>query len=299
MLYHKPGWVTPEIAIVGRADMPLYVIVNEEAATLVEGGLSGMTELVWRQLNALMSDFGGIRHLRYWVITHSHYDHCALLMTLKSRMPWLHVVGSPGTADALQSESACRTIVKLDAMASRAFGTPFDGERAPLPEIPLYPIKAGNVLDIGAGMQLLAIALPGHSACQSGYYCPQLDLLFASDALGEYHAPGHWLPLVFHELAAYRHSLDVVEARHAARIALGHHGIVTCDWARNAPRQARAALDRFEGDADRTRDDPHAALALARQWTERYAKPSASVVPADLHLKSMQRMIALFHASRH
>ncbi|WP_116136303.1 MBL fold metallo-hydrolase [Trinickia diaoshuihuensis] len=299
MLYGTPGWVTPEIAIVGRADMPLYVLINDEAATLVEGGLSGMTELVWRQINALMSDFGGIRHLRYWVITHSHYDHCSLLMTLKSRMPWLHVVGSPGTADALQSESACRTIVRLDAMASRAFAAPFDGALCPLADIPLHPIKAGNVLDIGAGMQLLAIALPGHSVCQSGYYCPQLDLLFASDALGEYQGPGRWLPLVFHDLAAYRHSLDVVEARHAARIALGHHGILAWEWARHAARQARSALDQFEEEARRTRADEHATLALARQWTERHSQPSASVVPADLHLKSMQRMIGLFHACRH
>ena len=49
-----------------------------------------------------------------------------------------------------------------------------------------------------------AIALPGHSACLFGYHCPQLDLLFASDALGEYHAPTQWLPLVFQDPDAYR-----------------------------------------------------------------------------------------------
>ena len=115
-----PGWIDSRLAIVGSAEVPLYVIVNDEAATLVEGGLSGMTELVWRQLQDLLKDYGGIRHLRYWLITHSHYDHCGLLGTLNARMPWLHVVGSPGTFDALQSPFTCRTIRKLDAEASKA-----------------------------------------------------------------------------------------------------------------------------------------------------------------------------------
>lgn len=224
MQHGTPGRIDSRLAIVGTADVPLYVIVNDEAATLVEGGLSGMTELVWRQLHELLSDYGGIRHLRYWLITHSHYDHCSLLGTLAPRMPWLHIVGSAATADALQSPSACRTIRALDAQACAAWEPV--AAAAELSDIPLYPLNPGRSLDIGEGMRMRALALPGHSACLLGYHCPQLDLLFVSDALGEYHAPTQWLPLVFQDLAAYRLSLDAIERQHASRIALGHHGIV-------------------------------------------------------------------------
>ncbi|AOJ73226.1 MULTISPECIES: MBL fold metallo-hydrolase [Burkholderia] len=294
MRHSTPGWIDSQLAIVGDADVPLYVVVNDEAATLVEGGLSGMTELVWRQLHDLLKDYGGIRHLRYWLITHSHYDHCSLLGTLQPRMPWLHVVGSPDTADALQSPSARRTIRKLDAQASVAWEPVAQADLADLSDIPLHPLNAGRELDIGEGMRMRAIALPGHSACLFGYHCPQLDLLFVSDALGEYHGPAQWLPLVFEDLSAYRQSLGAIERLHASRIALGHHGIVGGDIARHAVRHARDGLAARDDEARATRGDAAATRALAQLWTERYAARSAKVVPRALHLKSMERMIDLF-----
>ncbi|KUZ80259.1 MBL fold metallo-hydrolase [Burkholderia ubonensis] len=295
MLNDSPGWIDSRLALIGTADVPLYVIVNDEAATLIEGGLSGMTELVWRQLHDLLRDFGGIRHLRYWLITHSHYDHCSLLMTLKSRMPWLHVSGSPDAFDAFQSPSACRTIRQLDAHASQSWDPPAGIDFTELAELPFYPVNPGRRLDIGGGMEIQAIALPGHSRCQFGYYCPQLDIGFVSDALGEFHGPATWLPLVFQDLFAYRQSLDDIEQLQAARLALGHHGILTGELARSAVRHARACLDACETDARAVRGNAAAAQELAHRWTARYAARSERVVPRSLHLKSMVRMIDLFH----
>ncbi|WP_175873550.1 MBL fold metallo-hydrolase [Burkholderia sp. BCC0397] len=295
MLNDSPGWIDARLALVGTADVPLYVIVNDEAATLIEGGLSGMTALVWRQLHDVLRDFGGIRHLRYWFVTHSHYDHCSLLTTLKSRMPWVHVSGSPDTFDAFQSPSACRTIRQLDAHASQSWEPPDDIDFTALPELPFYPVNPGKRLDIGGGMEIEAIALPGHSRCQFGYYCPQLDIGFVSDALGEFHGATTWLPLVFQDLFAYRHSLDVIEQLEASRLALGHHGILTGELARSAVRHARACLDARQGDARAVRGHAAAAHELAHAWTARYAARSERVVPRALHLNSMVRMIDLFH----
>ncbi|WP_321861706.1 MBL fold metallo-hydrolase [Burkholderia cenocepacia] len=295
MLNDSPGWIDARLALVGTADVPLYVIVNDEAATLIEGGLSGMTALVWRQLHDVLRDFGGIRHLRYWFVTHSHYDHCSLLTTLKSRMPWVHVSGSPDTFDAFQSPSACRTIRQLDAHASQSWDPPDDSDFTALPELPFYPVNPGKRLDIGGGMEIEAIALPGHSRCQFGYYCPQLDIGFVSDALGEFHGATTWLPLVFQDLFAYRHSLDVIEQREASRLALGHHGILTGELARSAVRHARACLDVRQGEARAVRGHAAAARELAHAWTARYAARSERVVPRALHLNSMVRMIDLFH----
>ncbi|HDR9756987.1 TPA: MBL fold metallo-hydrolase [Burkholderia cepacia] len=295
MLNASPGWIEPRLALIGTADVPLYVIVNDEAATLIEGGLSGMTALVWQQLHDLLRDFGGIRHLRYWLITHSHYDHCSLLMTLKSRMPWLHVSGSPDAFDAFQSPSACRTIRQLDEHASRSWEPAAGADFTELADLPFYPVNPGAQLDIGDGMQIRTIALPGHSRCQFGYYCPQLDIGFVSDALGEFQDATHWLPLVFQDLFAYRHSLDAIEQLHAPRLALGHHGILTGELARSAARHARACLDAREADARAVRGNAAATQALAHQWTARYAARSEKVVPRFLHLKSMTHMIDLFH----
>ncbi|RQR47458.1 MBL fold metallo-hydrolase [Burkholderia sp. Bp9126] len=243
MLNASPGWIDSRLALVDTADVPLYVIVNDEAATLIEGGLSGMTALMWQQLPDLLRDFGGIRHLRYWLITHSHYDHCGLLMPLKPRVPWLHVSGSPDAFDAFQSPSACRTMRQLDAHASRPWHPAGDGDFTELSELPFYPVNPGTQLDIGDGMQLRAIALPGHSRCQFSHYCSQLNVGFVSDAFSEFHDATHWLPLVFHDLFCYRHSLDAIEQLRAPQLALDHHGILGGDLARRAPRHARACLD--------------------------------------------------------
>jgi len=295
MLNDTPGWIDSRLALIGAPDVPLYVIVNDEAATLIEGGLSGMTELVWRQLNELLRDHGGLRHLRYWLITHSHYDHCGLLMTLKSRMPWIHVSGSPDAYDVFQSPSARWTIRELDTLASRAWAPLVGVEFAELSELPFYPVNPGRQLDIGDGMQMHAFALPGHSRCQLGYYSPQLDVAFVSDAMGEFQGPADWLPLVFHDPFAYRHSLEAIEQLRAGRLALGHRGVLAGDLARLAARQARTCLDACEGAARAVRGHTEAAHRLAREWTARYAARSARVVPRHLHLKSMARMISLLH----
>ncbi|MGU7816811.1 MBL fold metallo-hydrolase [Burkholderia sp. AW49-1] len=295
MLNDTPGWIDSHLAMIGTRDVPLYVIVNDEAATLIEGGLSCMTALVWRQLHALLRDHGGIRHLRYWLITHSHYDHCGLLLTLKSRMPWIHVSGSPDTFDAFQSPSACRTICHLDRLASQAWAPCAETEFAGLSELPFYPVNPGRELDIGDGMHIRVVALPGHSRCQVGYYCPQLDIAFVSDAIGELHGPTDWLPLVFHDPFAYRHSLDLIEQLDTRRLALGHHGVLIGDSASSAVRHARACLDACEAHARAVRGNADAARALAYDWTARYAARSARVVPRHLHLSSMTRMIDLFH----
>lgn len=291
------GWINPHLAILGCPDVPLYLIVNRESATLVEGGLSGLTDLVWRQLNAALEDFGGIRHLRYWAITHSHYDHCGLLTTLKPRMPWVHIVGSPGVADALQSLSAGRTRTRLDDQASQSFCAAAPAVRMGWHDVPLYPRTAGTVLDIGMGMQLRTLPLPGHSACQFGFHCPQMDTLFVSDALGEYHAPTQWLPLVFDGLADYVDSLARIEQQGASLLALGHHGLVGGATARHAVAHAHDGLARHRDEARAVRGDPAAADALARRWTERHAFRSARILPQALHLASMQRMIRVLHAA--
>jgi glyoxylase-like metal-dependent hydrolase (beta-lactamase superfamily II) len=289
-----PGWIDSRLAVIGTADIPLYVMVNEEAATLIEGGISGMTELVWRQLNDLLEPFGGIRHLRYWLITHSHYDHCSLLTTLKPRMPWVQVWGSLETAGVFERPSACKAIRRFDTEISACWEPFVDGEFENLADIPLHPMKPGATLDIGSDMKVQAVALPGHSPCQFGYQCPNLDLLFVSDALGEYHREGEWLPLVFDDLSAYRSSLDAIEARQVSRLALGHHAIIDGQEARHAVRQARHGLAALEQQALTVRGDEFATHSLALEWTDRYALRSEKVVPRSLHLKSMARMIDLF-----
>ncbi|MBB5017614.1 glyoxylase-like metal-dependent hydrolase (beta-lactamase superfamily II) [Chitinivorax tropicus] len=294
MTHTKIGWQHPHLAVLGTPEIPLYLIVNQDSATLIEGGLSGMTDRVWQQLHSLLAPYGGIRHLRHWLITHSHYDHCSLLMTLKSRMPWVQVMGSIRTADALQRPSAIEVIRMLDDEASACYQPVPLADRHPLADVPLHVLLPTHALDIGQGMQIRAIPLPGHSVCQQGYYCEALGLLFVSDALGEWQGEGQWLPLVFQDVPAYRRSLACIDQLGAEQIALGHHAILQGPAARLAASQAMAKLHSMQEQALALDATPASQHRLAQQWTTQFGLRSAKVVSPKLHLQSMQRMIQLF-----
>ncbi|WP_240674621.1 hypothetical protein [Burkholderia stabilis] len=183
-------------------------------------------------------------------------------------------------------------------LAGRNRSLPLVGvDFAELSELPFYPVKPGRQLDIGEGMKIHAFALLGRSSCQLGYYCPQLDVAFVSGAMGEFQGLADCLLLVLHDLFAYRHSLQAIEQLRAGRLAPGHHGVLASDRARLAVRQPRICLDACEGAARAVRGHTEAAHRLAREWTARCGARCARVVLRHLHLKSMARMIDLFHCA--
>ena len=183
-----------------------------------------MTELVWQQLHAVLHDHGGIRHLRYRLITHSHYDRCGLLLTLKSRMPWIHVSGS---ATILSMRSRVRRPAGRYVSSTRLRREP--GSHSSISDSQSYPncrfipsIRTGNSTS-ATGCRFGPLRYRGTSlpVC---LLLPAARHRFRVGRIGEFHDSTKWLPLIFHDLFSYRHSLDVVEQLGASRLALGHHG---------------------------------------------------------------------------
>ncbi|QNA87323.1 MBL fold metallo-hydrolase [Massilia sp. Dwa41.01b] len=91
----------------------------------MEGGVSAAAPIVWEQLLAIVGDPA---HVRHWLVTHMHYDHCALLPWLVPRLPRVRILASSASAAGWGSP---RAQAFIDSMNARIGPAPAGWTRAP------------------------------------------------------------------------------------------------------------------------------------------------------------------------
>ena len=173
------------------------------------------------------------------LLSHIHLDHAGAAGSLVREHPALQVyvseIGAPHLIDPR----------RLEASARRLYGDDFDvlwGELAPVPEENLH-VVGDEVLG------LEAFPTPGHASHHVSYLADD-GTLYAGDAAGVRVQPATYVmpvaPPPDIDLEAWRKTLDEIERRTPARLALIHFGVT---------------------------DNPEAHLARAREqlarWTER------------------------------
>jgi glyoxylase-like metal-dependent hydrolase (beta-lactamase superfamily II) len=174
-----------------------------------------------------------VRHL---LLTHIHLDHAGGAGVLVRQHPGLQVHVSPVGAPHLVDPS------RLDRSARRIYGDDFDrlwGELAPVP--------AENVHETGDDVVGLAsFPTPGHASHHVSYFHRD-GTLYTGDAAGVRIQPQrHILPVAPPpdiDVEAWHTSIDELEARQAARLALIHFGVAE-DVADHLQR-LRRELDRW------------------------------------------------------
>lgn len=293
MRHQGPGQVDEDLYLLGGSQVPVWLLRTGPASwALVEGGISASAAAIWEQLLAIVGDPA---HVTHWLITHKHYDHCALLPYLVPRLPAVRVVTSVETARAWRSEKALAVIEKLNARIGAA-----PAGFAPLPwaQLPVCAVQAGQVLDLGVRHAMLVLAAPGHASDQVLFYDVQRERLFASDALGELDdADGVWRPLVFDDYPLYLRTLETLAMLPVRQLIPGHGGMLTGATAANGAADALRECLRLE-QRIRWREAGGAGLdALSDELHRAWAPQSQAFVPADLHLASMRRMNGLIAAA--
>jgi glyoxylase-like metal-dependent hydrolase (beta-lactamase superfamily II) len=155
-----------------------------------------------------------IRHL---LLSHIHLDHAGATGVLVRKHPQLHVhvsaIGAPHLVDP----------TRLEASARRLYGDTFDalwGELAPVPEANVH-VVGDRVLDLDC------FPTPGH-ASHHVCYLDADGTLYAGDAAGVRLQPDRGVipptPPPEFDLEAWLHTLDEIERRSPARLALIHFG---------------------------------------------------------------------------
>jgi glyoxylase-like metal-dependent hydrolase (beta-lactamase superfamily II) len=192
-----------------------YLVETGDGPALVDCGPASTAGELKARLGELGLALTDVRHL---LLTHIHLDHAGAAGTLVAEHPGLQVhvseIGAPHLVDP----------ERLERSARRLYGDRFDplwGE--------LRPVPAENVHVLGGdALGLAVIPTPGH-ASHHVCFLDHEGTLFAGDAAGVRIAPGtHILPVSPPpdiDLAAWAGTLDELEWRGAARLALPHWGI--------------------------------------------------------------------------
>jgi glyoxylase-like metal-dependent hydrolase (beta-lactamase superfamily II) len=192
-----------------------YLLETDDGPALFDCGPSTCVE----RLQQALGERGlALRDVRRLLLSHIHLDHAGAAGVLVRLHPELQVhvseVGAPHLVDPTRLESSAR----------RLYGETFDtlwGELAPVPPDNIH-IATGNV----AGLE--CFPAPGH-ARHHVCYLAQDGTLYAGDAAGVRIQPDQVVvpptPPPDFDLDAWQGTLDEIERRAPARLALIHFGV--------------------------------------------------------------------------
>jgi len=208
----------------------VYLLETEDGLALQDCGPSTCITALKTQLAERSLVLTDVRHL---LLSHIHLDHAGAAGVLVREHPGLQVhvseIGAPHLVDPSRLESSAR----------RLYGDDFDrlwGELAPVPQ--------ENVHVVGSSvLGLDCFPSPGH-AWHHVCYVDGEGTLYAGDAAGVRILPERpvWpvSPPPEIDLEAWERTIDELESRAPARLALIHFGVV--DQPRDHLRRLRRAL---------------------------------------------------------
>ncbi len=192
-----------------------YLVETDDGLALQDCGPSSCVPALHDALAARGVELGDVAHL---LLSHIHLDHAGAAGVLVREHPGLTVhiseLGAPHLVDP----------TRLEASARRLYGDAFDllwGELAPVPE--------ANISVVGdEAVGLAVFPTPGHAAHHVSYLHDD-GTLYSGDAAGVRVAPGRFVfpptPPPEIDLVAWGRTLDDIERRAPARLALTHFGV--------------------------------------------------------------------------
>jgi glyoxylase-like metal-dependent hydrolase (beta-lactamase superfamily II) len=220
-----------------------YLVETEDGPAVFDCGPSSCLEQLKARLRERGLELEDVRHL---LLSHIHLDHAGAAGVLVREHPALQVhvseIGAPHLADPS----------RLEASARRLYGDAFDelwGELAPVPQ--------GNLRVVGDDVLGLAcFPTPGHASHHVCFLGGE-GTLYAGDAAGVRIQPHRAVlpptPPPEFDLNAWLRTLDEIERRRPARLALVHFGVA--DDVERHLAELRTRLVRWAEHADVTEEE--------------------------------------------
>ncbi|PWK17615.1 glyoxylase-like metal-dependent hydrolase (beta-lactamase superfamily II) [Arcicella aurantiaca] len=284
MIIQEGGHIGQGIYLLGTTENPIYLMGANHEWTLIEGGLISTTDIVLEQLKNLNISLSDIKH---WIITHCHFDHCGLLETIYPKLPSVKVYASAEAIEAFQNPKYLRQIRKYNEFVVPNLALI---SQINLTEIPFVTIENGQYVSLGEEV-LEVIKTAGHSPCSLSFWNQKKGVLFVSDALGELRNNYEFFPLAFQSLEIFRQSIKRLAQYDAQIVALGHNGVLTQNFAKNACTQALDGLEAFYNQAENLHKQGLSLEQAAQHLSGILYPHSANFVPKELHYFSMVRLL--------
>lgn len=148
-----------------------YIIRQGNAVVMIETGPGSTVAGLAAGLAGLGLRPSDVTHV---LVTHVHLDHAGAAgwMAQQGAPVYVHHVGAPHLMDPS----------RLWASATRIYGaqmTPLWGQVWPIPAIQVHALHDGDVIDLGGGLQIVALDTPGHAWHHMAYQVE--DICFSGD----------------------------------------------------------------------------------------------------------------------
>jgi 2-aminobenzoylacetyl-CoA thioesterase len=291
MRYLTPQTIHPRIEYLGRQEMNVYLLKGKEYM-IIEGGMSYIVPDLLRQFRERGIDISRITRL---LILHSHFDHCGIAPFFKRKIPGLRIIGSGRSQELYRKEKVIqfirdrnREMIQALKMEKEAEELGLEFDRMAVDEA----VGEGDAIDLGEGVEVRIIEMPGHSSCSIAAYLPSLKALFPSDAGGipgegeEIFASGN------EDFILYQKSLEKLRPLEVEIICLARNGAFTGPDARaylarsikGAEEMRLETLRQFKGVED-------FEGKLTRLAKERYETIKTRDIPWDIYLALMRGVV--------
>ncbi len=288
-----PFQVTKNITLLGSELFNLYLVKGETYA-IVEGGVSGITYPFLEQLSQLNVPPEAISHL---VILHSHFDHMMVFPTLKERYPWMKIVTSDLNRGTFSSERVVAKIFDSDrkmTLALKERGMISDGPNLqPYTFFPLdITVQEGSVLDLGKGMKMKFLEIPGHSPDCLAAFLEEEGPLFCSDGAGFYTPPDFFRPNYWYRLDDAEKSLDKMKAIDPEILCRGHYGaMIGKDLARKHLQMNRQSIEDFKAFMLEKINGGWSVEEITQDVTVRFSRGFLEFFPAEENYRLWKLLI--------
>jgi len=290
---YLPFQVTKNITLLGSELFNLYLVKGDTYA-IVEGGVSGITYPFLEQLTQLNVPPETISHL---VILHSHFDHMMVFPTFKGRYPWMKIVSSDLNRATFSSERIIARIFDSDRKMTLALK-----EKGIISEAPtLQPdtsfplditVKEGSALDLGKGMKMEFLEIPGHSPDCLGAIIENEGILFCSDGAGFYTPPDFFRPNYWYRLDDAENSLDKMKTIDPEILCRGHYGaMIGREVARKHLHMNHKSIEDFKAFVLDKIQSGWSVEEIARDVTVRFSRGFLEFFPAEENLRLWKLLI--------
>jgi len=282
-----PFQVTKNITLLGSELFNLYLVKGETYA-IIEGGVSGIAYPFLQQLSQLNVSPEAISHL---VILHSHFDHMMVFPVLKERYPWMKIITSDLNRATFSSERVVAKIFDSDRKITLALK-----ERGMISEAPnlqpytFFPlditVQEGSVLDLGKGVKMKFLEIPGHSPDCVGAFLENQGLLFCSDGAGFYTPPDFFRPNYWYRLDEAEKSLDKMKAIDPEILCRGHYGaMIGKEFVRKHLQMGGLCIEDFKAFVLEKINRGLSVEEIAQDVTVRFSKGFLELFPAEENLR--------------
>ncbi|MEE4363393.1 MAG: MBL fold metallo-hydrolase [Desulfotignum sp.] len=263
-----PMTLSSRVTVLGNYFINLFLVTGDNETALFETGISGITDAVISQLEAL-----GVTP-DYLIMSHPHSDHATGLPGLMTRFPDAVVLAGEGAREFITHPKAGPLMLAEDAFMSK--GLLHRGITPGRPPIDTVPdlsdariVTDTTILDLG-GATLELKPVSGHSP--GNLIARVQDIVFCSDSLG-FHFPGRgFWPLFFTGVKAYLTTLSYIKNLAPAVICPAHQGPLKGDAAARGIQAAIDAAHAFINRVTHTRlpDQELLAQLLAESYRDEF-----------------------------